>query len=91
MRSGADPNSDYYRREGTTPLMIACYNNRLLTAEQLLKWGARVELRDVTNRTALHKACNGNRMPCVRLLMSHNSPTGESSVCVAVTTDWQPC
>ena len=71
--------------------MRACYYNHPLTAEQLLKWGARVELRDGYNWTALHDACDGNSMPCVRLLMSHNSPTGEPSVCVAVSTDWQPC
>ena len=71
--------------------MRACYSNQPLTAEQLLKWGARVELRDGNNWTALHYACAGKSMPCVKLLMSHNSPTGEPSVCVAVSTDWQPC
>ena len=76
---------------GSTPLMVACGYNYPLTAEQLLKWGARVELRGEDNLTALHWACNDNSMPCVRVLMSHNSPTGEPSVCVAVSTDWQPC
>ena len=58
--------------------MQACRSNQPLTAEHLLKWGAVVDKRSVVdNRTALHFACYNNYMDCVRVLMAHNSPTGE--------------
>ena len=72
--------------------MAACLTNQPLTAEHLLKWGAVVDMRSVDNDTALHYACWKNSMDCVRVLMDHNSPTGEPGcVCVAVYTHWQPC
>ena len=57
--------------------MGACANNHLLTAEHLLKWGAALDVRNVNNWTALHCACDKNAADCVRLLLAHNSPTGE--------------
>ena len=79
LARGADPNNDYYNREhsGLTPLMRACQFNQPLTAEHLLKWGAVVDKRNESNNTALHYACYHNCMGCVRVLMAHNSPTGE--------------
>ena len=79
LARGAPTDSDYYTRvrSGGTPLIAACYNNRPLTAEHLLKWGAKVEARDERNYTALHYACALNAPDCVRLLLAHNSPTGE--------------
>ena len=92
-RGAPTDNSDWYTRvlSGQTPLMVACRFNDPLTAEHLLKWGAALDARDVNNNTALHYACDGNAADCVRLLLAHNSPTGEPGVCVAVSTDWQPC
>ena len=51
LRSGVDPN---YRRIGLrTPLMWACSVDLPLTAELLLKWGARVgDVRGENNWTA---------------------------------------
>ena len=57
--------------------MVACYYNYPLTAEHLLKWGAALDARDESNSTALHYACDNNAADCVRLLLAHNSPTGE--------------
>ena len=72
--------------------MKACRQNRPLTAELLLKWGARIEVGDEDNWTALHWACQVKRMDFVQLLMFHNSPTGDAGhVCIVVFTDWQPC
>ena len=65
--------------------MMSCAYNHPLTAEHLLKWGAALDARDVSNRTALHWACARNAVDCVRLLLAHNSPTGEPGcVCSCV-------
>ena len=80
----ADPNKLF---GGSTPLIEACLSNQPLTAEHLLKWGAVVDKRsdDDNNDTALHWACWKNSMDCVRVLMDHNSPTGEPGcVCSCV-------
>ena len=82
LARGADPNKLTY---GYTPLIGACWSNHPLTAEHLLKWGAVVDKRSESNYTALHYACYYNRMDCVRVLMDHNSPTGEPGcVCSCV-------
>ena len=52
-------------------------DNHSLRAEYLLKWGARVDSRNVNNYTALHLACKFNNFDCVKELMAHNSSTGE--------------
>ena len=79
LAKGAPTDGDYYTREedGKTPLMAACAYSHPLTTEHLLKWGAKVDAREVRNYTALHFACLNNATDCVRLLLSHNSPTGE--------------
>ena len=65
--------------------MRACWYNHPLTAEHLLKWGAALDARDEENWTALHYACVNNAADCVRLLLAHNSPTGEPGcVCSCV-------
>ena len=65
--------------------MWACDFNYPLTAEHLLKWGAALDARDEGNNTALHYACANNAADCVRLLLAHNSPTGEPGcVCSCV-------
>ena len=80
LARGADPDYDEY-----TALMAACVYNQPLTAEHLLKWGAALDKSDDDNRTALHDACINNSMDCVRVLMDHNSPTGEPGcVCSCV-------
>ena len=79
MERGVDPNSDWYSREnkGLTPLIWACSNNHPITAKYLLQWGARVDTRDEGNWIALHHACYFNNIDCVKVLLAHNSPTGE--------------
>ena len=81
LARGADPNhNEFYNRVhfGFTPLIVACQYNHPLTAEHLLRWGAAVDKRTtVSKNTAFHFACYHNRMECVRVLMTHNSPTGE--------------
>ena len=87
LARGAPTDSDWYYRErsGWTPLMMACVYNRPLTAGHLLKWGASMDARDKYNETALHLACTNNNTDCVRLLLAHNSPTGEPGcVCSCV-------
>ena len=87
LTRGAPTDSDWYTRErsGLTPLMEACESNHPLTAEHLLKWGAAVDARDKNNNTALHYAYVNNAADCVRLLLAHNSPTGEPGcVCSCV-------
>ena len=66
-------------------MMQACINKHPLTAEHLLKWGARTDTRNVFNKTALHYVCDSNAADSVKLLLAHNSPTGEPG-CVAVST-----
>ena len=87
LTRGAPTDSDWYTRErsGLTPLMQACARNHLLTAEHLLKWGAAQDTRNENNNTALNFACACNATDCVRLLLAHNSPTGEPGcVCSCV-------
>ncbi len=93
LQRGAPPNSDYYTslRElcGRTPLHMACTNNRLCSAELLIKFGAIVAATDNNGRTPLHWACLYNKAPA-KLLLEHHCPTGEPawalSRCVAVAT-----
>ena len=81
LHRGADP--DIARA-----LHNACYRNHPRIAELLIKWGASLSLTDsVDGGTPLHDACVVNRMDCVRVLMVHNSPTGELC-CVAVSSHW---
>ena len=79
LHRGADPDTGALHR--------ACWNYPL-SAELLIKWGASVSEPDGgTGGTALHFACGGRSMDCVRLLLSHNSPTGEPGcVYVAVSS-----
>ena len=87
LTSGVPTDGDWYtrKRSGRTPLMMACYHNHLLTAEHLLKWGAALDARNEDNWTALHYACVNYYADCVRLLLAHNSPTGEPGcVCSCV-------
>ena len=74
-----DPDSNFYTREhyGETPLMMACWYNHPLIAEHLLNWGAQVDAKTVSNSTALHYACLYNSAECVKVLLAHNSSTGE--------------
>ena len=64
----------------------ACFTNHPRCAELLIKWGASLShTDDVYGQSPLYYACEGNSMDCVRLLMSHNSPTGEPGcVCSCV-------
>ena len=57
--------------------MVACRYNHSLTAEGLIKWGAKVGTRTEYNMTALHYACYNNKMDCVKVLMAYDCPTGE--------------
>ena len=75
LGKGADPNSR--SKDGKTPLMVACRYNHSLTAEQLIKWGAKVGMRTEYNMTPLHYACYNNKMDCVKVLMAYDCPTGE--------------
>ena len=76
LGKGADPNSSQ-SKDGRTPLMVACRYNHSLTAERLIKWGAKVDARNEYNMTALHYASYNDSMDCVRVLMAYGCPTGE--------------
>ena len=69
LHRGAHPDT-------TLALHYACIENHPRIAELLIKWGASVS-RTVAGLSPLKLACRVNSMDCVRLLMSHNSPTGE--------------
>ena len=63
----------------------ACLRNHPRCAELIIKWGASLSHTDDVYGSPLSHACVGKSMDCVRLLMSHNSPTGEPGcVCSCV-------
>ena len=66
-------------------LHYACRWNHPHSAELLIKWGASLSRTGGGGQSPLYAACGSNSMECVRLLMSHNSPTGEPGcVCSCV-------
>ena len=83
LQRGAPPDSEYYSKQyvGRSPLYAACMENHLLSAEYLLKWGAKVSTTSDHRETPLIAASIYQHTDCVKLLLDHHSPTGES-VCV---------
>ena len=82
LKKGGDPNSEYYKRKhnGSTPLHEACSNNHPQTAKLLLQQGAYLKSLNSDNDIPLKVAVIKNSMECVKLLMDHCSPTGESII-----------
>ncbi|XP_064387632.1 uncharacterized protein LOC135335893 isoform X2 [Halichondria panicea] len=77
LQRGAPPNSEYYTRvkSGLTPLLLACANNHLCSAELLIKFGAIVAATDNDGWTPLHYACLYNCKDTAKLLLEHHCPT----------------
>lgn len=65
---------------GETPLLAACRRCSFSVAELLLRRGARADARDADGVTALHHACNSQRMllrirdVCVLILLGAGAP-----------------
>ena len=79
LQKDVPPDSDYYlnKHRGESPLYRSCYNGHSLTAEYLLKWGAKVDAITEYGWIPLHTASALNHLDCVRLLLENYSPTGE--------------
>lgn len=67
LSSGTDPNS---KHKGQTPLMFAAEKGHLAVMELLLANGAKVDVLDSYNRTALHFATLAQSAECCRLLVT---------------------
>ena len=77
LRRGTDPN-------GYSQLHAASWTNHPHIAVTLIQWGADVRKKRDDQWTPLHYACDRNHMACVKVLLEHNSPTGEPGcVCMA--------
>uniref|UniRef100_A0A1I8FMZ6 ANK_REP_REGION domain-containing protein n=1 Tax=Macrostomum lignano TaxID=282301 RepID=A0A1I8FMZ6_9PLAT len=59
---------------GITPLMIACFTGAEAVVELLLRYGARVDCRDVAGKTAAHYCCPARALDCLRLLVRAGVP-----------------
>ncbi len=76
LSSGTDPNTKY---KGQTPLMYAAEKGRVAVIEVLLANGAKVDLVDSYNRTALHFATMCASVDCCRLLVARGASTSIES------------
>lgn len=56
--------------DGSYPLHVAVSNGRVAIAKELLKHGARTDVRDRLGRTPLHVALANGKIPSATLLMS---------------------
>uniref|UniRef100_A0A1I8FRM9 ANK_REP_REGION domain-containing protein n=1 Tax=Macrostomum lignano TaxID=282301 RepID=A0A1I8FRM9_9PLAT len=65
----AAPTSTCRNASGITPLMIACFTGAEAVVELLLRYGARVDCRDVAGKTAAHYCCPARALDCLRLLV----------------------
>ena len=70
LAAGADPNT---KLKGQTPLMYACEKGRTAVVELLLRNGAKVDLLDSYNRTALHFATICGSIECCKLLVARGA------------------
>ena len=60
-------------KRGTTPLMIACYNQNLESARLWLAAGVDIEARDESQETALHSAAYRGYEEMRELVLEHNA------------------
>ncbi|CAF4326437.1 unnamed protein product, partial [Adineta steineri] len=58
---------------GRTPLHHAAMRNNYINAQQLIKFGAIIDIFDRKNATPLHFACRFNAIDCVRLFLVHQT------------------
>ena len=70
LAAGADPNTKF---KGQTPLMYACEKGRTAVVELLLGNGAKVDLVDSYNRTALHFATMCASIEICKLLVARGA------------------
>ena len=74
LNKGADPNLEV--QEGTTPLMVACYNKYYKIIKMLLQAGAFVNAQSTKKSdciTALHVASINNDIQLVNILLNANA------------------
>tara|TARA_A200000159_G_C7134015_1_gene260159 strand:- start:23 stop:472 length:450 start_codon:yes stop_codon:yes gene_type:complete len=57
---------------GTTPLILACYNDRISMIEFLLEKGVDVNQKDLSGNSALMGACFKGFIETVKILIKHN-------------------
>ena len=65
------PSIDSRTKEGSTPLMIAAYNDKLQAVKCLLKQGADPSLQDNRGWNLLHFASQGGNPEVIELMLSH--------------------
>ncbi|MDQ2687741.1 MAG: ankyrin repeat domain-containing protein, partial [Armatimonadota bacterium] len=75
LERGADPNALCLFNMRVTPLMCAAQNGQEPLARLLLTHGAKVDIRDSNNDTALHMAAEDGHTALVRLLLAHGADT----------------
>ena len=77
LKYGSDPNnvtkdyhtsSYFYVSSDASPLMLACKGGYSMVSELLIKYGAKLDLRDSEGYTALSYAIKQNSGPCVKVL-----------------------
>ena len=59
-------------KRGTTPLILACYNDRISMIEFLLEKGVDVNQKDLSGNSALMGACFKGFIETVKILIKHN-------------------
>ena len=69
MLVGAQPNAVSAR--GSTALIQACHFGKIEVVEELIKYGAAIELANYKNTTALMRACQEGHEDVVELLLMH--------------------
>lgn len=73
LARGADPNALCLFNMRVTPLMCAAQNGQEPLARLLLAHGAKADVRDSNNDTALHMAAEDGHTALVRLLLAHGA------------------
>lgn len=65
-------NSDVQTRSKlSTPLILACQNQRIKVARTLLEFGCKIDMHDSKANTALHYACLSNNRRLVEILLQY--------------------
>ena len=62
--------------EGVTPLHLSCLEGRADVADTLLRYGARVNVKDRQGSTPLHVAAANGHADVVTLLLQHGAAKG---------------
>ena len=73
---------------GKTPLMFACETNQLKAVEMFIqRLHAEVNIRDMSNYTALHIASQVNNLGIVKILLKSGAEVGSKTVTLKTEKD----